>query len=106
MLCEGMTEHHAAPSTSFAGLLPLLELPEAALDLVMQRLDACSLASTAATCSKLKHVLRAYISVVELRYKSFKDPKKFDRFIRWLESRNRSSRSDRLTQCSIFYKPP
>jgi hypothetical protein len=60
---------------------PLLQLPGPALDLVLQTLDPCSLASTAVTCSKLSHAVPASISSIVACYNS---PESFHSHASWL----------------------
>jgi hypothetical protein len=48
-------------------VLELLQLPDTALSLVLQKLDQCSLACAAVTCSKLRHAVPAHISKLEVQ---------------------------------------
>jgi hypothetical protein len=63
----------------------LLQLPESALDLVLQKLDPCSLASTAVSCSKLSSAIPAHMSQVVVRCSSTVD---YDNLISWLNQRS------------------
>jgi hypothetical protein len=74
----------------------LLQLPEAALDL----LDQCSLASTAVTCSQLRHAVPASNSKVALRHCT---PETFESFKLWLGRYNSSLAN--LVECSISASP-
>jgi hypothetical protein len=69
-MAEGHGEPLAATSVEPRGSFQLLQLPETPLDLVLQQLDPWDLASTAATCSKLRHVFKAYAKELEVRSSS------------------------------------
>jgi hypothetical protein len=73
----------------------LLQLPEAALDLVLQNLESRSLACTAATCSKLSRMAPANTSKISLRSRDAR----VRRFAFWLERHNTSLTS--LVQCAF-----
>jgi hypothetical protein len=74
----------------------LLQIPDAAMALVLKQLDPCSIASTAGTCSKLSRAVPQTISKATLRG-SLLD--KFKSFERWLERHNTSLSS--LQSCSF-----
>jgi hypothetical protein len=74
--------------------LQLLQLPDTALSLVLQQLDPCSMACTAATCSKLSHAVPAAISKVAVRCKTLESLISCDR---WLKHHSLAN----LVECSI-----
>jgi hypothetical protein len=76
----------------------LLQLPDAALHLLLQKLDQRSLACTAATCSVLVHPVLACTRHVPIR---FSNPFEFLRFSGWLEQHRTSLIN--LCQCSVFW---
>jgi hypothetical protein len=63
----------------------LLQLPGPALSLVLQKLDPCSLARTALSCSTLSDMVPAAFSRVALHCIA---PKTYTRFTRWLQRHN------------------
>jgi hypothetical protein len=75
----------------------LLQLPEAALDCILQRLDSCSLASTAVTCSRLSQAVPATISTLSVRCR--KDSSTLGSLYSWLLQHNSSLA--RLTKFSV-----
>jgi hypothetical protein len=77
--------------------LRLLELPGPALSLVLQQLDQCSLASTAVTCSTLRHAAAAATGKVEVRCSS---QATYDSFVMWMEQH--SSSLPKLEECSVM----
>jgi hypothetical protein len=77
----------------------LLQLPESALDLVLQLLDKHSLASTAATCSKLRYAVPASINPVKVQCPLEMEDVMVGSFNLWLE-RHRT-RLTNLQQCSL-----
>jgi hypothetical protein len=74
----------------------LLQLPEAALNCVLQKLDPCSLASTAVACSKLRYAVPAAMIKVAVRCAA---PDTFENFEFWLEQNSTSLNS--ATHCSV-----
>jgi hypothetical protein len=74
----------------------LLQLPDAALDLVVAQLDPCSIASMAVTCSYLSRALAATISTVAVHCTQ---PETFESYVSWLEQHGTSLQH--LTQCSV-----
>jgi hypothetical protein len=76
----------------------LLQLPDVALELVLQQLDLRSCASTAVSCSKLSHVVPATISTVEVRCCS---PETLGSLCLWFAQH--SSSLAKLTECSLAY---
>jgi predicted transcriptional regulator len=75
----------------------LLQLPEAALDLLLKKLDPCSLANTAATCSSLSRAAPATVSKVAACCRTIKA---FESLLAWLQKH--SSSLNNLTECSII----
>jgi hypothetical protein len=98
LLCSLCTHLHSQaekvnpqkPSTG------LLQLPEAALALVLQQLDQCSLACVAVTCSTLSDAAAAASREVAVCCKSAKASSSFTQ---WLE--RHSTSLDNVTHCSI-----
>lgn len=74
----------------------LLELPEAALDLVLQQLDLCSLASLAVSCSEFRQSIPAHTRQLSVRCNSWES---FESFASWLQQN--ITNLDNLTQCSV-----
>jgi hypothetical protein len=74
----------------------LLQLPAAAVDLVLQQLDQCSLASLTESCSTLRETVTAHVSKIVVHYSSLEA---YNSFILWTGANNSSL--TRLTQCSI-----
>jgi hypothetical protein len=91
-----LEEHPSVCSADCDGFLQLLQLPETALDLVLQQLDPCSLVSAASACRGLRDHISERISKVDVRCTS---QALLDSFILWLEGH--SSSPNRLTQCSV-----
>lgn len=79
----------------------LLQLPGSALDLVLQKLDPCSLACTALTCSSLSCVVPASISSIMVCYNS---PEEFNSHSLWLRLHGAGLTS--MTQISQYSWPP
>jgi hypothetical protein len=92
---KNITLTSSGVATDRHGSFQLLQLPETALDLVLQQLDSCSLASMAATCSRFRHVLPAYTRQLNVRFRS---QDMLDSFTAWLQSN--SSSMPQLTQCT------
>jgi hypothetical protein len=74
----------------------LLQLPEPALDLVLQKMDTCSLVSTAATCSMFRHDVAKHISKLEV---SCRGSTACASLTLWQQQHSTSL--DNLTHCSI-----
>jgi hypothetical protein len=81
----------------------LEQLPWPALEIILQQLDPCSLASTAVTCSRLRQSIPAQISKVTVQHP--RTSSGFSSFVRWLERYTPTLTN--LTQCSIMgrYRP-
>jgi hypothetical protein len=77
----------------------LLQLPGPALSLVLQQLDQCSLASTAVTCSTLRHAAAAASSKVDVKVHTGSSEAKLDSLIKCLDVH--SSSWNNLEQCSV-----
>jgi hypothetical protein len=68
------------------GSSDLLQLPVEVLNSVLQQLDLCSLASTAASCSKLSHAVPANIVKAVIHYQPVTDCSgRLDSFTLWAE---------------------
>lgn len=65
----------------------LLQLPAPALNCVLQKLDPCSLANSAITCSKLTRAVPASITQAVVRCKT---QQKLDSFKLWLQQHDSS----------------
>jgi hypothetical protein len=74
----------------------LLQLPETALVLVLQKLDLSSCASTALCCSNLSHAVPAQISKIDVRLWT---PEKLASFALWLEQHSNCLAN--VTECSL-----
>jgi hypothetical protein len=74
----------------------LLQLPDTALDLVLQQLGTCSLASISATCKKGRAAVSASAKEVTVRCSS---QQTVNSFMQWLE--HNSNSLVQLTRCSV-----
>jgi hypothetical protein len=74
----------------------LFELPTAAVSIVLQQLDQCSLASLAASCSKSWKAVPTLMSQLTVRCSRWET---FGSFSSWLQQ-NRTN-LDSVTQCSV-----
>jgi hypothetical protein len=74
----------------------LLQLPEPVVDLVLQKLDPCSLACAAVACSRLSTAVPAHNSQLAVRCSS---PDSFQGLLSWLDKHSTSLTN--VTNCSI-----
>jgi hypothetical protein len=81
MIARGEPDDHCSSLDCIHEPSKLLQLPETALDCVLQQLDTCSLASTATACSKLRKAVSASVNKLEVRCRT---PNTFHRLNLWL----------------------